>query len=268
MEILNHYAWLDLLWIALCLILSGMNKGGFPVGLVATPLLILVWPEQSNAARAAVGFMLPMLCFMDIVACLIYRREIEWKRLRFLWPAGFAGIAVASLLFVSDETALLAVSDQTLKILVGALGLLFVLYTVMKKFILRRVTQSLQPGWVMGSVFGFSAGLTSTLAHAAAPVMQLYLLPQKLTKKRYVGTNGAFFLVINLVKLLPFAIFGRINAESLKLGSTMLPFIPIGVIVGWWLTHKMRQEHFTLLIYMTLFTTSILLILKPLGFVS
>jgi uncharacterized membrane protein YfcA len=262
MNIFNPYAWNDLLWIAFSLVLSGMSKGGFPVGLIATPLLILAWPEQSHAARAAVGFMLPMLCLMDLGAFLIYRRNIEWQRLRYLWPGALVGIGLASLLFVSDETALLAVSDQTLKACIGILGLLFLTCGLLKNSIPDRLSQALQPGWTMGSVFGFSAGLTSTLAHAAAPVMQMYLLPQQLDKKHYVGTNGAYFFVINLVKILPFAMLGRINSASLKLNLALSPILPFGILLGWWLTHKTRQDHFILLIYATLFTTSVLLIAK------
>lgn len=262
MEVLSQYSFVDLSLIGLVLMLSGMNKGGFPVGLIATPLLILVWPVQSHAARTAVGFMLPMLCLMDVIAMTIYRKEIEWPRLKYLWIGSLAGIALASVLFVADEGALLAVSDRSLKICVGMLGLLHVTYVATRRLILRRLDRALQPAWGTGTLFGFSAGLTSTLAHAAAPVMQMYLLPQKLPKKRYVATNGAFFLVVNLLKLLPFAYLGRITKGSLLLGGAMLPVLPIGVALGWWLTHKTSQEHYTLLIYVTLLITSALLILR------
>jgi uncharacterized membrane protein YfcA len=244
------------------LVLSGMNKGGFPIGMVATPLLILVWPAQSHAARSAIGFMLPMLCLMDLVAFLIYRKEIQWPRLTPLWLGAVSGIALASVLFVSDESAMFAVSDHTLKICVGWLGLLFVGYFAARRFIFRKLAESLHPGLKMGTLFGIAAGVTSTLAHAAAPVMQMYLLPQKLPKKQYVATNGMFFFAINLIKLVPFASLGRITGESLALGGVMVPVIPLGVGLGWWLTHKTRQEHYTLLIYGILLLTSILLITK------
>ena len=125
MEFLSHYAALDLFWIGLSLFLIGMSKGGFPVGAIALPVLILVWPTQAQAARAAVGFMLPMLCVMDIVALSFYWRKVQWRRLVFLMPATLAGVAVASFLFVSDEAALIAVSDRALKISIGFLGLWF-----------------------------------------------------------------------------------------------------------------------------------------------
>jgi uncharacterized membrane protein YfcA len=262
-EFLSQYAALDLLWIGLSLFLIGMSKGGFPVGTIALPLLILVWPAQAQAARAAVGFMLPMLCVMDIVALAFYWRQVQWGRLIFLMPATLTGVAVASLLFVSDEAALIAVSDRALKISIGTLGILFVIYFAAKKWILRHIHAS-EPNWVKGSGFGFAAGITSTLAHAAGPVMQMYLLPQHLEKKQFAGTSCAFFWMLNLIKLLPFAMLGRIQPDNLKLGTILLPVIPLGVAFGWVLMHKTHQRHYTALIYTVLLITSITLILKAL----
>ena len=262
MEFLSHYAVLDLFWIGLSLFLIGMSKGGFPVGNIALPILILVWPAQAQAARAAVGFMLPMLCLMDIVALAFYWRHVQWGRLIYLLPATLLGVVVASYLFVSDS-AMVAVSDRALKILIGLLGIVFVVYFAAKKWILRHIHAS-QPNWSKGSVFGFAAGITSTLAHAAGPVMQMYLLPQQLEKKRFAGTSCAFFWLLNLVKLVPFALLGRIQPENLKLGGVLLPVIPLGVALGWWLTHKTEQRHYTALIYAVLLVTSVTLILKAL----
>lgn len=76
MEFLSNYALLDLFWIGLSLFLLGMSKGGFPVGAIALPILILVWPTQAQAARESVGFMLPMLCLIDVVALTIYWRHV------------------------------------------------------------------------------------------------------------------------------------------------------------------------------------------------
>jgi len=263
MEFLAQYNLPELFWIGLSLLLLGMGKGGFPVGVIALPILILVWPVQAQSARAAVGFMLPMLCLMDLVALTFYWRHVQWKRLRFLMPATIFGVVLASFLFVSDEGALIAVSDQVLKLLIGVLGLLFVMYFAAKKWILRHIHAS-QPDWTKGSVFGFAAGMTSTLAHAAGPVMQMYLLPQQLEKKKFAATTCAFFWMLNLIKLIPFFLLGRIQPDNLKLGGLLLPVIPLGVALGWWLTHKTEQKHYIALIYTVLFVTSVTLIIKAL----
>jgi hypothetical protein len=203
-----------------------------------------------------------MLCLMDIVALCFYWRHVRWGRLIYLMPATILGVIVASYLFVSDS-AMVAVSDKALKILIGLLGIIFVAYFAAKKWILRHIHAS-EPTWGQGAVFGFGAGITSTLAHAAGPVMQMYLLPQQLPKKNYAGTNCAFFWILNLIKLLPFALLGRIQTGNLKLGAVLLPVIPLGVALGWWLTHRTEQKHYTILIYAVLMVTSVTLIFKAL----
>ena len=263
MEFLAQYSVMELFLIGLSLFMIGMSKGGFPVGAIALPLLILVWPAQAQAARSAVGFMLPMLCIMDLVALSFYWKKVQWRRLGFLMPASLLGVAVASVLFVSDESSLISVSDRVLKIAIGMIGILFVVYFATKKWILKHLHAS-EPNWKTGSLFGFSAGITSTLAHAAGPVMKMYLLPQHLEKKKFAGTNCAYFWMLNLIKLIPFVLLGRIHPDNLKLGGALLPVLPLGVALGWWLTHKTKQKHYTALIYAVLLITSITLIAKAL----
>lgn len=262
MDFLSQFSLIDLFWVGMSLFLIGMAKGGFPVGSIALPVLILVWPAQAQAARQAVSFMLPMLCLMDLVALTFYWRYVQWGRLIYLIPATLFGVAVASFLFVSDE-AMVAVSDRALKMLIGLLGVVFVIYFAAKRWILQHIHAD-QPNWAKGGVFGFAAGMTSTLAHAAGPVIQMYLLPQQLEKKKFAATGCAFFWMLNLVKLLPFSLMGRIEAQNLQLGALLLPVIPLGVAFGWWLTHKTQQKHYTLLIYAVLLVTSITLIFKAL----
>jgi uncharacterized membrane protein YfcA len=248
--------------IALSLLLVGMSKGGFPVGSIALPILVLVWPSQSNAAREAVGFMLPMLCLMDIIAVLVYRKEIQWKRLLHVWPGTLIGVAVASALFVSEQSALITVSDRALKTAIGVLGLLFVLYYVIRKWIFAKLNAAVEPTWAVGTGYGITAGITSSLAHAAGPLMQMYMLPQRLPKLQFAATMAAYFFVLNLLKVAPFALLGRIRVDNLMLGALMLPVIPLGVILGYTLVRITRQRVYTAFIYTVLFVTSIGLIIK------
>lgn len=261
----TEYATSDLLWIGLAVLLLGMSKGGFPVNSIALPMLILVWPNQAGAARSAVAFMLPLLCAMDIVALIFYRRRILWKRLLPMFPGTLAGVVVASVLFVSNENALLAVSDRVLKLCIGVLGLVFVFYRAAKTWILRHIAEAARPGPAKSSIYGLGAGITSTLAHAAGPVMQMYLLPQRLQKLQFAGTTAAFFFVLNLVKMVPFSLLGRIESGNLALAAALTPLIPVGVGLGYLLVRVTHERHYVGFIYTVLFFTSLLLIVKSVG---
>jgi uncharacterized membrane protein YfcA len=264
MDFLSQYELSGLFWIALSLLLTSMSKGGFPVGSIATPLLILLWPGQTHAARAAVAFMLPMLCVMDIGAVILYRRHVDWKRVRAMLPGTLAGVLVAACLFISDQHALIEVTDATLRIAIGCLGLLFTLWFATRKWILARLEKAATPGPKACFSYGLTAGITSSLAHAAAPVMQMVLLPQKLPKMQFAATNCAYFFLLNLIKLVPFVFLGRIQPDHLKLGIVMLPVIPIGVLTGYGLVRFTRDRHYAAFIHAVLAITSVVLIINGL----
>jgi len=233
------------------------------VGPIALPLLILAWPGKTEPAKTAVAFMLPLLCVMDIVAVVFFRKNIDWKRLLPLLPGSFAGIILGSILFVSRDAAWLSVPDRGIKFCIGLVGLSFVFYQAANKLIMKKVMiNTAVPGILRGTAFGFSGGLVSTLAHASGPIMQMYLLPQGLPKMEFAGTTAVYFFILNFLKLVPFVFLGRIETKNLTLGLYMLPLIPIGVATGYFLVRVMRSEHYISMIYIVLFFTSITLIIK------
>lgn len=247
----------------LSVFLMGMGKGGFPAGVIALPLLVLVWPAQSDAARAAVAFTLPLLCVMDAVAMCFYWKRVHWNRILPLLPGTLAGIAIASVLFLGDSTvAIVHVPDHALKLLIGLIGLSFVAYRAGRKWVVRRLDHATAPGRRKSFAFGLGAGISSTLAHAAGPILQMYLLPQRLPKLGFAASNAAFFFVLNLVKLLPFAMMGRFRTADLLLGANLVPVIPFGVAVGYLFVRLMRPQHYVVFIYTILAVTSTTLILR------
>jgi len=260
---MDNFSISALIWTAVSVFLIGVSKGGIPVGPIALPLLILAWPGKTEPAKTAVAFMLPLLCVMDILAVTFFRKHIDWKRLKPLMPGSIAGILVGSILFVSRDAARLSIPDTGIKFCIGIVGLGFVFYQAANKWILKRVmTNTSVPGTAKGSAYGFSGGLVSTLAHASGPILQMYLLPQGLDKMAFAGTTAVYFFILNLLKMIPFLYLERIETGNLVLGAYMLPLIPVGVALGYFLVRIMKGEHYTVLIYGVLFFTSITLIVK------
>jgi uncharacterized membrane protein YfcA len=175
------------------------------------------------------------------------------------------GVAAGSVLFVSPASALVPVSDRCLSFGVGLIGIAFVLYQALRRRILTRLSALGTTGWKVSTVFGITAGLTSTLAHAGGPVLQMFLLPQKLPKLHFAGTTVAFFFTLNLVKMVPFTLLGRFERADLYLGAAMLPVIPLGVAAGYGLVRAMKPRHYVGFIYTVLAATSALLIIKAAG---
>ncbi len=244
--------------IVFCVFLMGMSKGGFPVGAVAIPIMVLAWPGEQEPTKAVVAFALPLLCVMDVVSLAFYRKHVLWRRILPLLPGWIAGIAVGSI-FISSAGRGIDVPDRWLKFGIGVIGISFVLFQLVRGLILRNLEEA-RPGLKSGSIFGFAAGVTSTMAHAAGPIADMYLLRQKLDKMKFAATKVAFFLCLNLMKLAPFYFLGRFNAENLELGAKMLPVIPFGVAAGYGLVRILKQKHYIGVIYFILFATSVALV--------
>ena len=249
--------------ISLVILIMGMSKGGLPIAGVALPLLVLIWPEQGQAARSAVSFMLPLLCAMDLVGIILYRGKPDWSHVKMLLPATLAGILVASLFFVSDHG--ISVSDQMLKLTIGSLGLFFTGWHFWgRRFFLHgRIEVANTVG--RARFYGFFGGLTSTIAHAAGPVMQMYFLRTGLAKTQFAATTIYFFVFLNAIKLIPFAMLGRLSREQLIVDLKMLPLIPVGVLLGYFIVRVMKKKHYTIVIYTTLSLTSTMLVYRALS---
>ena len=249
-------------WIGIgsIVLMMGMSRGGLPIAGVTLPLLIIVWPEQGQAARSAVAFMLPLMCFMDVLGIVLYRGKPDWSHLRKLLPATIVGVFVASLLFVAEGG--ISFSDRTLKLVIGILGLLFTVWQIWGIGYFKSRQWSSDSFPMRPSLYGFSAGITSTIAHAAGPVMQMYFLPAGLTKTRFAATSVYFFFFLNAIKLLPFALLGRFSRDQLIASVWILPVIPIGVLLGYLTVRLMREHYYIRFIYLSLFSTSILLIYR------
>jgi hypothetical protein len=54
-----------------------------------------------------------------------------------------------------------------------------------------------------GPFYGIAAGFASTVANAAAPIMNMYLLSQGLSKEQFVATGAWFFFAVVLDELNP-----------------------------------------------------------------
>jgi hypothetical protein len=208
----------------------GVAKTGMPgIGAFIVPLMVLTVGD----ARLSAAWTVPMLTTGDIFAVAYWRRHAEVGRLVRLIPwvaVGMAGGALA-----------LAFPEPTLRRLVGVTILTLVLVSVM-----RRITGA-QPGR-RAFPYGIAAGFATTIANAAGPVMNMYLLAARLPKEQFIATGAWFFLVVNLAKIPIYSGHGLYSRESLVFDAMMVPVVLFGNVTGIWLLKRVPQKVFDILI--------------------
>ena len=237
----------------LAILITGISKSGFGGGSggVAVPLMsIFIAPPE------AAGIMLPILCAMDLFGVHAYRGRWSRAHLAVLLPGALLGIAAGSLAFG-------ALPVNAIRLLLGAIAVTFALnkwFRLTERLAARLAHEGGPPGRTAGLFWGSVSGFTSTLAHAGGPPFAIWMLPQKLDKTVLVATSVVFFLVVNYVKLVPYALLGQLNASNLTASLMFAPLAPIGIWLGVWLHKRMTERVFYAVSYGLLFATGLKLI--------
>jgi len=255
--------WTHWLLAGSAVLFIGIAKAGFGggLGMLVTPLCVLAF-----GPKTAIGILLPLLCLGDIFSLYHYWGKWRADNLRFLLPGVILGI-VLGVQWIGRF------SPQQLNLAIGIIAVLFVVFQIVRERILRAEGE-FAPNHVVGLPCGVGIGVTSTFAHGAGPVAAMFLMPQKLPKEVFVGTNVLLFFWVNLLKL-PFFCVDRtlvdlpfFARESLITQATLLtslayaPLVPLGVWLGVWLNRKFSERSFTGVIYAILLLTGTYLIFQ------
>jgi uncharacterized membrane protein YfcA len=220
-------------------LLVGISKGGFGggVGLIGTPMLALV----TTPTRAA-AILLPILCAMDVVGVIAYRKSWDPVNLRILVPGSLVGILLGTATFRFLD-------ENLIRLLIGVLALAFVL-----RYWLARgpAAAPAAPDRCRGSLWAALSGFTSFVAHAGGPPLSVYLLPQNMDKTLFVGTTVIYFAVVNYVKLIPYSLLGQFSGENLVTSLLLSPLAPLGMWLGIWLHRRIEEKLFYRAVYVML----------------
>jgi uncharacterized membrane protein YfcA len=254
--------WIYVSFAVAATLLIGFGKAGFGggIGVLATPLFLIALPGQGHLA---LSLMLPILIVCDLATLRHFPREWHPRSYWRLLGGTFVGLGagLACLLWFSRADV---DGDRHIKIVVGVVSLVF---CVMKILPQQKVKGAYVPGWKVGSLVGFFAGLTSMVAHAAGSLITMFLLPQRLDRRVFVGTTARYFLTLNILKVPCYLLAGALSSghkyitwETLKLDLWLFPVGIVGVAAGAWLNKRVGARLFTAVIYIFLAITAVRMI--------
>ena len=226
-------------------ILLGLSKGGFAgVGTAATPLLALYLAPLEAAA-----LLLPVLIVQDIISVYVYRRDWDATNLKVMMPGALIGMALGWLLASY-------ISDNTVRIAIGLIGLIFVAQVFLQRASVEPRTMNRAGGVFWGGITGF----TSFMTQAGGPPFQVYVLPQRLPKLVLVGTTAIFFAILNALKIVPYFLLGQFNSVNLATSLALLPMAIAGNFAGIWLVRHTPTGLFYKIAYVMLLLISLTLL--------
>jgi uncharacterized membrane protein YfcA len=227
-------------------LLMGVSKSGFGTGFgsLAVPLMALAVTVPEAAA-----IMMPVLFFIDVLGLAAFRKNLDFKLLKFLVPFGLLGTLMGYLLFKVLDARVVAA-------MVGGFTLLFL---AQRMLFPPKADAPPPPRWV-GAILTTTSGFTSFIAHAGGPPISAYVIPLKLSPVLFTSTMAVFFFVINLSKWIPYGFLGLLDMRNMLTSLVLLPLVPLGVWVGVRLARRIKPDLFYKFIYVGMFLTGLKLL--------
>lgn len=205
--------------------------GGLAV--ISVAIFASVMPAKESTAA-----ILALLIVGDVIACWHYRRDADWALIRRLLPAVLPGLVVGTMF-------LRVVDDDVLR---RSIGVVLLVLVVLQVWVKSRTsgTTSTHHHPVAAWTAGTAAGFATMTANAAGAVMALYLSASGIDKRRFVGTNAWFFLIVNISKL-PFSIgLGLMHWGDARRALLLAPAILLGGLLGYATIQRISQVRFDL----------------------
>ncbi len=205
--------------------------GGLAV--ISVAIFATIMPAKESTAA-----ILAVLMVGDLIACWHYRRDADWSLIRRLLPAVLPGLVLGTLF-------LRVVDDTVLKRSIGGVLLVLVLLQLWLKTrgngaATTATHERRAAAWGAGTAAGFA----TMTANAAGAVMTLYLSASGIDKRRFVGTNAWFFLIVNATKV-PFSVgLGLFSPGLLLIDLALVPFVVLGALAGRLIVNRISRRAF------------------------
>ncbi len=244
-------AWQYVLTAFFALMIMAVSKGGFGggVGIISTPMMLYVAP-----ANFVFGLWVPVLVVCDLATIHQYPKEWNPRAFFRLAPGVLLGIVIVTLavraLKADENPEAKKQLEHFLRLVCGVVSLAFVALQYRPKG--PENDEPWQPSWAVSLPTGLLAGITTMLANAAGPIVTMFLLPQKMEKRVFVGTCGRFYFIFNSIKI-PFAVLCAWTSwETLRYGAWMMLIGPLGVVLGRWLNSRLSATWFEIFVRFSL----------------
>ncbi len=219
---------LTLALAALVIVASSIIKGmvGFGFALIAAPgLLMLMDPKLVPVV------VMPLSFIQDVTIVVQSRRQVSLRAVLPMVIAAAAGVPLG--IYV-----LLVISPLALKLLISVVVLVFALV------LLAGFTFKIRREMAARAAAGFAAGILQTATGAGGPPVALLNINQRMSKEAFRPALSLFFVLIDIMGLVSFALSGLLTRRTLSIDLVLLPAVAAGFGFALWLLPRIKQEVF------------------------
>ena len=211
--------WLAALVVFGAMVVRGIT--GFGAALVLVPLLSLFWNLRQVVLVAAI---VQVATGVPLTAAA--RREVARRVLAVLLVGSLVGLPLGSLLLSALP---LAVLRRGLGALTLALGLSWLL--PLRRRVARKPRRA-RLAAALGVATGWASGLLSGAIGTGGPPVVAYLQYRLADPSARRATLLAYFMVIDIVRLVGYLRLGLGGATTLRTAAALAPFALLGSVAG------------------------------------
>ena len=219
------------------------GMAGFGSGLIAVPLLTLMWPVTT---------VVPIVVALDYLGSASQGVKnvdrVAWREQLVLVPFMVVGVGGGLWLLAAVPTALLA----------RILGGFVIAYAIYQMLPLPEPRGSR----VAATYCGFLGGLVGTLFGTGGPFYVIYLNLRGLDRTMFRATFAMNFLIDGGVRLAAFTGAGLFNRQALGYLLTAVPIAGAGLYVGGRIQTGLSPRAFQIVIRLLLLVSGVALLLK------
>lgn len=230
--------------VVVAALIVGFSKSALPgAGTIAAALFALVLPAKESTAA-----LLLLLILGDMLALLMYRREVDVKALVRLIPTVLLGVVAGAVFLRFAGGALVQ----------GAIGVILLVllgFTLAGRRRNRKEAEAAGsagpeaaagPGPGVGSrlAYGTLGGFTTMVANAGGPVMSMYFFAMGMPAKTFLGTAAWFFATVNILKIPFSASLGLFQPAYLLMDLVLAPLVILAALIGRRIVGRVPQRAF------------------------
>jgi len=178
------------------------------------------------------------------------------RRLLFVTILPVMGAGMVGGFLLSEQVA-----GDALRIAFGVMVLLLALRELYVSFFkLGEVPEPLGRVATGASILG--AGVLHGIYATGGPLLVYAVGRLELGKHVFRSTLTAVWLLLNIVLTAMFAFAGRVSVETLTVSGMLVPAIPLGIVLGEWIHHRVDEVRFRRLLFTLLACAAIPLIAR------
>lgn len=243
-------------WLIICIAITliGITKSGFGsgLGLIVVPICSLAMQALPGyGAKAALPLLLPLLIVGDVFAFVQNRKFANYSLIWKMIPGTIVGIALGTTLIWIFNNQKPVLAAHLINLEIGVESIVLVSLHWWRQW--RGLQSKLMPEPSRTLLTTAFAGTSSTLAHAAGPVISMYLLPLRLPRQTQVATSSMYFFFTNCAKLPTFFMTGLFAQVQPAFALRFAPLVIAGAMIGWWINRKLSDHLFSRVVYIAVF---------------